>query len=322
MRVVRDRLHRAARLAVAILAGAAAPGRAGAAAEPDLAPLIAGASTCPRPDLVLAELAMLLPPERLGPRLRALAGPPPVVELVDLGVPFQVVVAGRVREYRDERRDCTHRARVAAVFVALTIDPASIAMPSPPPPPPATVSEAAPPPAPMPPPAGLRLDVAAALDAGVGSADRVAHPGVALRLALGRGPLAFVAGAIALLPVDTSVGGVSLRQWRLPFDAGIRASLGGGRFASYGELGLGAAVVSETARDLASGGSGTAVEIGARAAVGVRTNGASRFAPFVALHAELIPSPAEIYALPRGAAGHTPYVWIGASAGATVAFLR
>jgi hypothetical protein len=321
LRVVRDRLDRAACLAVAIVCFAAAPRRADAAPEPELASLIAGASSCPRPDLVLSELAMLLPPERLGPRLRALAGPAPVVELIDLGVPFQVVVAGRVREYRDERRDCTHRVRVAAVFVALTIDPASIAMP-PPPPPPVTVSEAAPPPAPMPPPAALRLDVAAALNAGVGSADRVAHPGVALRLALGRGPLAFAAGAIALLPVDTSVGGVSLRQWRLPFDAGIRASLGGGRFASYGELGLCAAVVSETARDLASGGSGTAVEIGARAAVGVRTTGASRFAPFVALHAELIPSPAEIYALPRGAAGHTPYVWIGASAGATVAFLR
>ena len=44
----------------------------------------------------------------------------------------------------------------------------------------------------------------------------------------------------------------------------------------------------------------------------------SRFAPFAALHAELIPSPAEIFALPRGVAGHTPYVWIGASAGGSV----
>ena len=315
MRVVRDRLHRAACLAVAIVCFAAAPGRAGAAPEPALASLIAGASTCPRPDLVLSELAMLLPPERLGPRLRALAGPAPVVELIDLGIPFQVVVAGRVREYRDERRDCTHRARVAAVFVALTIDPASIAMP---PPPPVTVSEATPASAP---PARARLDVAAALDAGVGTTDRVAHPGAAVRLALGRGRIAFAAGASALLPVDTSVGGVNLRQWRLPFDAGIRASFGAGRVASYGELGLGAAVVSETARDLVSADSRTGLEIGARAAFGVRV-GASRFAPFAALHAALIPSPAEIYALPRGAAGHTPYLWIGASAGASLELAR
>ena len=103
-----------------------APPDAGAAEPPELESLVAGASSCPRPDLVLAELATLLPPDRLGARLRALPGTPAVVELVDLGVPFQVIVAGRVREYRDEARDCVHRARVAAVFVALTIDPASL----------------------------------------------------------------------------------------------------------------------------------------------------------------------------------------------------
>jgi len=262
---------------------------------------------------------MLLPPDRLLPRLRALPGTPPVVELIDVGGAFHVVVSGRVRAYQDEARDCTHRARVAAVFLALTIDPASIAMPPPPPPPPPpAVIEAAPAPAPE---ARARLDVAAALDAGVGTGDRVAHPGAALRLVLGRGRVAFAAGATALLPVDTSVGGVSLRQWRLPIDAGIRAGTGAGRVAPYAELGLCAAVVSETARDLVSASSGTAIELGARAALGIRV-GASRFAPFAALHAQLIPSPAEIYALPRGVAGHTPYVWIGASAGASMELVR
>ena len=79
--------------------------------------------------------------------MRALPGPAPVVEIVDLRVPFHVVVSGRVRAYRDEARDCTQRARVAAVFVALTIDPAFIAAatPAPPaaPPPPVVVSQAA-----------------------------------------------------------------------------------------------------------------------------------------------------------------------------------
>ncbi len=112
-----------------------------------------------------------------------------------------------------------------------------------------------------------------------------------------------------------------LHQWRLPVDAGVRANLTGRGFAPYAELGLCAAVVSETAQDLVAGNSRTAVELGARAAFGVRV-GASRFAPFAALHAELIPSPAEIYALPRGVAGHTPYLWIGASAGASIGLLR
>ena len=317
---VRDRVLRTTCFVIAALVGACAisAGRADAAADPDLEALIAGSSTCPRPDLVLAELATLLPPERLGPRLHAVAAAP-AVELVDLGAPFQVVVAGHVREYRDDARDCMQRARVAAVFVAMTIDPASIAA-APAPPPPAPVATIAAPVAPPPAPAGARLDVAAALDAGVGSSDRVAQGGLALRLTVGRERLAFVAGAIALWPVDTSIGGVRLRQWRLPIDAGVRLQRGGDRFAPYAELGVLAAVLSETAIQLETSSGRTTVELGARGALGVRV-GASRFAPFAALHAELIPSPPEIYALPAGVAGHTPWFWIGASAGASLGFL-
>jgi hypothetical protein len=324
LRVVRDRV-RGFLVAAAVSVALVAAGRAGAAGEPALESLVGGPSTCPRSDAVLAELGTLLPPDRLSARLRAFPGTPAVVELIDLGVPFQVVVAGRVREYHDEARDCVHRARVAAVFVALTIDPASVAAPAPPPPrpapppPPALIAGAPPVPAP---PARARLDLAAAIDAGVGSADRVAQAGAAARVTIGGGRLAFVTGALALWPVDTSVGGVRLRQWRLPFDAGVRASFTARRdLAPYGELGLCAAVLSETALDLATAGSRMAVELGARAALGVRT-GAGRFAPFAALHVELIPVPAEIYALPRGVAGHTPYVWIGLSAGVSVGLLR
>jgi hypothetical protein len=317
---VPDRLLRTTCLVVATLVGVflIATGRADAATDPDLESLIAGSSTCPRPDLVLAELATLLPPDRLGPRLHAVAAAP-AVELVDLGAPFQVVVAGHVREYRDDARDCTQRARVAAVFVAMTIDPAAIAAAPPAPPPAPVATIAAPPSLPPPPPAG-RLDVAAALDAGVGTADRVAHGGLALRLTVGRERLAFAAGALALWPVDTSIGGVRLRQWRLPIDAGVRLQRGGQRFAPYAELGLLAAVLSETAFQLETSSGRTTIELGARGALGVRM-GASRFAPFAALHAELIPSPPEIYALPAGVAGHTPWFWIGASAGASLGFL-
>jgi hypothetical protein len=317
---VRDRVSSVARLVAAVAAAAAiaaGASRAAAAGEPELDSLVSGASDCPRPDLVLAELATLLPPERLSARLRALPGTPAVVELNDLGVAFRVAVAGRVREWRDEPRDCVQRARVAAVFVALTIDPASVAAPPPPPapappPPPAAIAETEPAP---PPRAAARIDVGAAVDAGVGSPDRVAQGGAAARVTIGRGRLAFVAGAIALLGVDTSVGGVRLHQWRLPFDAGVRANFVERRgWAPYAEIGLAAAIVSVTALDLATARSQTAVELGARAALGVRA-GATRFAPFATLHVELIPSPPEIWALPQGVAGHTPYVWIGASAG-------
>jgi hypothetical protein len=313
---VRERVPRIARL-VALASCVAAPMTAGAA-EPELASLVAGPSTCPRPDMVLAELAALLPPERLAARLRATPGAPPV-ELIDRGVPFDVAISGRVREYRDEARDCTQRARVAAVFVAMTIDPASIGAPAPPPaaPPAAAPTIVASMPV-EPVPARVRLELAGAIDAGLGS-DRVAQGGLELRLVAGAGRVAFVAGASASWPADTTVGGVRLRQWRVPADAGVRLQLAGSRIAPWAEVSLVAALLSETALDLASAQSQKTIELGARGGLGVRF-GASRWAPFAALHAELVPSPAEIYALPRGVAGHTPYIWIGVRAGASVGF--
>ena len=79
-------------------------------------------------------------------------------------------------------------------------------------------------------------------------------------------------------------------------------------------------MLSERALDLAAANSRTTIELGVRGALGFRV-GASRFAPFAALRAELVPIPPEIYALPQGVAGHTPYLWIGASAGASLGFL-
>ena len=89
--------------------------------------MIGGPSNCPRPDAVWSELVTLVPPERLEARLRAVTrGKTPLVEIVDLGVPYRILAAGQVREYRDESRDCAYRARIAAVFVALAIDPAEL----------------------------------------------------------------------------------------------------------------------------------------------------------------------------------------------------
>ena len=86
-----------------------------------------GDSSCPLPEAVAAELATLIPSDRLAETARA----PGAIQLADLGPLFRVIAAGRTREYRDEGRDCAHRARVAAVFVALALAPA--ALPSRPP---------------------------------------------------------------------------------------------------------------------------------------------------------------------------------------------
>ena len=168
-----------------------------------------------------------------------------------------------MREYRDESRDCAYRARISAVFVALAIDPAQLPMT--PAPPPAPVIPPAPPlvrtpppvflsPAPAPAPAvfpAARLDLGATALGGVGPDDHVGQVGAELRWSGGRHRLGPEAGVTVLLPIDNTVGGVRLRQWRLPLDAGVRARILGPRFERYGELGVSAALLSERALNLA-----------------------------------------------------------------------
>ncbi len=261
----------------------------------------------------------LVPPERLEARLHAVtSGKTPLVEIVDLGVPYRILAAGQVREYRDESRDCAYRARISAVFVALALDPAELpaqlAMPPPPAPPPAP-----PPPVDELPSPRARLDLGATVVGGLGRDDHVGQLGAELRWSAGRRRLGPEVGVTALLPVDNTVGGVRLRQWRLPIDAGVRARLSGARFEPYGELGVSAALLSERALDLATSRSQTGIELGLRLAVGVHASRA-RFAPFAALSGELVPAPPAIFALPAGTVGHTPIFWIGATAGASLGF--
>lgn len=281
---------------------------------PVTAPIIGGGSTCPAPAAVWTELETLVPPQRLADDIRALsaeAGPPTIL---DQGAAYRVVVAGRAREYRDEPRDCAHRARVAAIFMALSLEPAeptgdeaAPVVPTPPPVPAPVVTQ-------PPPDVRARLDVGARFDAGLGPSPPDLTGGLAVRLGLGRGPLLLAAGAAFLLPRDVTIGDLRLRQWRIPVDVALRARRSGGTFPPYGEVGVVVALISERARELATSNAAHAFELGLRAAVGVHGT-SPRLTPFAALHAELIPIPPSIVALPRGAVGHTPYLWLGATAG-------
>ncbi len=155
---------------------------------------------------------------------------------------------------------------------------------------------------------------------GLGPDDHVGQVGAELRWSAGRRQLGPEAGVTALLPVDNTVGGVRLRQWRLPVDAGIRARSFGPRFERYGEIGVSAALLSERALDLTSPRAQTGIEVGLRVGVGVHAARA-RLSPFAALSAEVVPIPPTIFALPAGVLGHTPLFWIGATAGLSLGFL-
>jgi len=343
---VRDRVSGGARVAAAAALLGAAPsawGQAPAAVKPagaeapapaDASSLVAGPSACPAPEAVWAELGTLVPRERFEARLRAAAGATPPVEIFDLGASYRVIAAGRVRLYRDDARDCANRARIAALFVALAIDPVDVvpepataprpapprpAPPRPTPPAPAPVAAVAVATAPEPPPR-VRLDVGGAVDLGVGTAATVTQGGLSLAAVVGRGPLGAVAGAVLLAPVDTDLGGVRLHQWRVPFFAGVRGRRLGRRLEPYADLGVEVALLSERAPDLATPRSETSVEVGLGASLGARLE--TRLGPFAALHAELVPSPPEVFALPQGNLGHTPTFWLGMSAGLSLGLLR
>ncbi len=297
---------------------AAEPSAPTAAAPSEPSKVIGGSSMCPRPQDVWAELGTLVPSERLAQRLAEAAGPSSPVEIFDLGVPYRVIAGGRVREYRDETRDCAHRARVAAVFVALALDPPVASSE-----PPATIpapaaSEVAPPAAPI--RHLAHLEVGGSGDAGLGSDGHVVQAGAVLRLTLGRGTWAFLLGIAGSLPTNTSVGGLRVRQLRLPVDIGVRARLFGDATTLYGEAGLAAAWLSDQALDLYTNQSQVGVEVGAFAGVGLCLRPSARFGPFFGLRSELVPSPPGILALPRGVVGHTPILWFGALAGASIDF--
>lgn len=280
---------------------------------------ISGGSNCPEPEAVRAELLSLIPPSRLDAHLSTRAEALDV-HLDDLGGAYRVAASGRSRDHRDAARDCRRRAQVAALFVALIIDPAGAGMP---------VSEAAhstPPAAPAPtsppPPArvaSFRFELGAAASAGLGGAGAVQY-GLALRFVLGR-RVALVIGGTASGPLDTTLSGVSLRQWRLPLDVGLRLVRSGQRVTTHVDVGLLAALISERATALATARSETSLEMGLRLSAGLALHGSRRIAPFGALHLEVVPVPVEVFALPRGVLGHTPYIWFGATLGAMVEVL-
>jgi hypothetical protein len=238
---------------------------------------------------------------------------PPGVEIVDLGEKYRVIAGGRVREYRNQGRDCAYRARVAAVFVALTVDPAALAVePPPPPPPPASPrSEEASRELPFDPVA--QVDVGVAVDRAMGTGPHPTHGGAGVRVALGRGPLALVIGAMFFTTADGDLAGMKLTQGHYPLDVGLRVRWQGLFFEPYAETGVGLALLSEQGRLVARG-----LEVGAFVAAGIRLPARSRGAFFLSGRGEWIPSPTEITALPT--VGHAPSYWLGAMAGASIGF--
>lgn len=267
---------------------------------------------CPTPDAVAKALAPALAPMRAGQEIL-----PPDFRVVDLGSGFEITAAGQTQRYADPAHDCAERARVAAVFVALTVSPPSIPPRRVPPPPAPPVL----PPVLAPAPRANRwldLGVAGRLDIGV-AGGRDVTTGLAgggeLRIDVGQGWAGLEATAGVLSSTESAFGSVKVSERRFPCSlsatvrrrAGARLQLGGG-------LGVALAPLALSGQGLAPATPVTRLDVGGRVAFEVRV-AAGAVTPFASLHVEYFPRPYEIAVDPLGQIGTTAPLQIGLSLG-------
>ena len=283
---------------------------------PSNAPKTGGEQTsgCPTREAVAAALSPAL--AHIRPNLDPL---PSDFRLADLGDAFEVTVGGQVQRYADAARDCTERARVAAVFVALAMNPPSLepSRPPPPPPPPA-VQQRQPPPAPEPDRSWLSVGVAARVDGAVGGgsdATSGATAGGELDVALGKGSFGIEASAGVVTSTQNTIASVQVTQQRFPcsLSATFRR-----RASAHLEIGagLGAALTPFTlhGQGLDTTLPVTRFDAGARLALELRV-ARTALAPFANLHVEYFPRTYEIAVAPLGNIGTTAPLQIGLSVG-------
>jgi len=278
------------------------------APPPSLSPPIAAtpAPGCPTREAVAAALFPAV--AHLRPGRDPL---PPDFRVVDLGDAFEIRAGGQVQRYADAPRDCVQRARVAAVFVDLALNPPSIL---PPPNPPRLVVRA-------PTLVGQRnwlsFGVAARIDDAVGGGNNTAGgttAGGELEVAAGRGVFGLAAAVGAVTSTENAIDAVRVGQRRFPcsFSATVR-----GRTAHMelrGDLGASLTPFTLHGQGLETTLPVTRFDAGARAAVELRIL-TRVLVPFVSLHAEYFPRTYEISVAPLGNIGATAPVQIGLSLG-------
>ena len=290
-------------------APAVTPGNA-----PNNAPKTDGEQTsgCPTREAVAAALSPAL--AYIRPNLDPL---PSDFRLVDLGDAFEVTVGRQVQRYADAARDCTERARVAAVFVALAMNPPLLEPPRPPTPPPA-IQQQQPPPAPEPERSWLSVGVAARVDGAVGGgsdATSGATVGGELDVAIGKGSFGIEASAGVVTSTQNMIDSVQVTQQRFPCSLSAtfrrRASA---HLETGADLGVALTPFTLHGQGLDTTLPVTRFDAGARLALELRV-ARPGLAPFANLHVEYFPRTYEIAVAPLGNIGTTAPLQIGLSLG-------
>ncbi len=214
-------------------------------------------------------------------------------------------------------RDCVERARVAAVFVALAVNPPSIQSPPPPPVPAAQV-----PPTPIRERSWLSVGVAARIDDALGGGDRTAGgttAGGELEVAAGRESFGLSATVGVVTSSENTNDAVRVGPQRFPWTASsatVRRRVGA-RLELRGDLGASLTPFTLHGQGLETTLPVTRFDAGARAAVELRIL-MRALVPFVGLHAEYFPRTYEISVAPLGDIGATAPFQIGLSLGLAI----
>jgi hypothetical protein len=275
-------------------------------------------SSCPSAADVIEELTPLLPHTRVeaGSTETTTADG---ASIEDEGERVRVRVAGQERVFRDPARSCRERARTAAVFIGLVLDPPILpevprpAPPAPPPPPPRAEPKPSPPSSLSTP---LKLELGPLLEAApISDARQVPLAGgFGGRLAWGRA-VGVSAGAAFLLPTRLALPAADARLVWLPFDLALRATQAAGAVALAAELGPEFALLFVSGERVKNPRTSTRLELGARAAVSLTWSMSPRLGAFITLFSVWRPKPYEFRVNPELTSGTTPPLWVGASLG-------
>jgi hypothetical protein len=294
--------------------------RAAHADPPSSLRIVGQGAACP----TATQVATVL--ERMLPRTKVTAdtGPasPADVTVSDEGARFRVTVAGQERSFDDGAHQCAERARHAAVFIALVVDPPAIGeLPSLPPslPPPA--------PAPVPPVdaarSAERQTKRTQWDLALGGVMLIAPEGRRRETTTAQGIAAFVRGKRGFhLGFGAGVLRGALRfdvaeadAWWIPIDvaAGLTTRTGGWEFGA--EIGPNASVLSIVGVNLKEARRQVRVEVGGRLSTWSRFWFTKQFGVYLSAEALVRPFPYVLDIDPRGGIGEMPALWLGASVG-------
>jgi hypothetical protein len=291
-------------------------------------------SDCPSPDAVQAEVRELTTQDQR-------RGVPDDARVVvsDRGDNIAIAITrdGKttVRVYRDAARDCGRRSHFVSVLVVVWLMPPDVGLPEPEPEPappqPEPERRAAPPPPPPPPPLPappaprhVRIELGARGDISTPISDsaRIALLGGALGVALGAGNVRFTLSTgytptTELRFTGPTAGKAELE--RLDVGVGLRVGLGHAPFDTSVEASVLATRSEVTGLSAHRPEQDTTFSLGGRVGLHMCWSEQSLVSPFLGAYASVFPSAPALLQLPQGTVGHLPYLWLGLSAGLSLA---